>query len=193
MCGPASLSKRVRGALCAPVKGPVSVLRGGPSVELHVEQFGIAVSFRAPVSRGPRPLTFFLFGQLSERPMHRVGTGVFAILVGCEEGMSSYSKLMYCTTENVISLVPCCDVLCSTWRVFPVASARSPSGRPCRRRRWPALISRDEIDTIRKAQNTPTDRKTDRQTQTDTDRHRQTDAHNRTDTQKQKQRQRKKE
>ncbi|ETW78229.1 NADPH oxidase [Heterobasidion irregulare TC 32-1] len=42
VCGPASLSRRVRGALCAPVKGPVSVLRGGPSVELHVEQFGIA-------------------------------------------------------------------------------------------------------------------------------------------------------
>lgn len=42
VCGPADMGKHVRAALRSPVKGPLDVLKGGPSIDLHIEQFGIA-------------------------------------------------------------------------------------------------------------------------------------------------------
>ncbi|KAI0051367.1 iron reductase [Auriscalpium vulgare] len=44
VCGPDSLSNNVRSALRGPAAGPMSVLRGGPSISLFVEAFGYAVS-----------------------------------------------------------------------------------------------------------------------------------------------------
>ncbi|KAG9309648.1 putative ferric reductase [Chiua virens] len=42
VCGSQSLARSVRRALRFPVSGPSSILRGGPSVTLHVESFGYA-------------------------------------------------------------------------------------------------------------------------------------------------------
>ncbi|KAI0067001.1 hypothetical protein BV25DRAFT_1868065 [Artomyces pyxidatus] len=48
VCGPAALSADVRRALRSPAAGPMSVLRGGPSISLFVEAFGYAVSLPSP-------------------------------------------------------------------------------------------------------------------------------------------------
>lgn len=50
VCGPADMGKHVRAALRSPVKGPLDVLKGGPSIDLHIEQFGIAVSCHAAIA-----------------------------------------------------------------------------------------------------------------------------------------------
>ncbi|KAI0266559.1 ferric reductase NAD binding domain-containing protein [Gloeopeniophorella convolvens] len=42
VCGPADLSASVRKVLRSSIAGPLSVLKGGPSVNLHVEEFGYA-------------------------------------------------------------------------------------------------------------------------------------------------------
>ena len=49
VCGPADMGKRARAALRSPVRGPLDVLKGGPSIDLHIEQFGIAVSCHAAI------------------------------------------------------------------------------------------------------------------------------------------------
>ncbi|THH14583.1 hypothetical protein EW146_g5767 [Bondarzewia mesenterica] len=48
VCGPAGLANRTRAALRSSVAGPMNVLKGGPSIELHVEQFGMALRFATP-------------------------------------------------------------------------------------------------------------------------------------------------
>ncbi|ETW78224.1 ferric reductase [Heterobasidion irregulare TC 32-1] len=42
VCGPAGLTDRVRGALRSGAASPLSILKGGPSIELFVEHFGFA-------------------------------------------------------------------------------------------------------------------------------------------------------
>jgi len=44
VCGPHALSDSVRSALASEIAGPTGILRGRPSVTLHVEKFGMAVS-----------------------------------------------------------------------------------------------------------------------------------------------------
>lgn len=43
VCGPHALGDAVRSTLASDVAGPMSVLRGGPPVTLHVEKFEMAV------------------------------------------------------------------------------------------------------------------------------------------------------
>jgi ferric-chelate reductase len=42
VCGSESVANAVRSALQSPVAGPIAILKGGPSITLHVESFGYA-------------------------------------------------------------------------------------------------------------------------------------------------------
>jgi len=44
VCGPHALSDSVRSVLASEIAGPSAILKGRPSVTLHVEKFGTAVS-----------------------------------------------------------------------------------------------------------------------------------------------------